>query len=98
MSASSQRKKPHGNTIALLGKRNNPNGRTSIFAHKTHRKITGYVTPEGSAQFEVSRGRLARLAHCPVDLVSTNDVLEFLARGVASTKAYLQVHPFKGSK
>lgn len=66
-------------------------GRPSIFPGKDYahpRKIR--MTPEGAAQMNLARTRLANLVGWKVVDVSDSDVVEFLARGEAKSIAYLE--------
>lgn len=68
-------------------------GRPSIFRGKTH-DIHGLVTTVGSAAFEQARQELADL-YAQVHgrefaAVSDGDTMEYLARGRAETRTYLE--------
>lgn len=66
-------------------------GRDSIFREKDGGdRYQGIVTKAGAQAFERARARLAKLADRKVDHVSDADVIEYLARGEANTRDYLE--------
>ena len=65
-------------------------GRASIFRDKVER-VQGMITAVGAGQFEAARDRLSTLVKRHVGDVSDGDVIEFLARGEANTRAYLKL-------
>ena len=68
-------------------------GRRSIFRNKDlTRQKAGHTTRVGTARFEAARVRLKILAvlyGVQVEKIGDGDVIEFLARGEANTRAYL---------
>ncbi len=64
-------------------------GRRSIFRHKTH-SVTGVITAEAAKEFSAARARLAKIVGWTPDRVSKADVLEYLVRGDAATRAYVR--------
>jgi hypothetical protein len=75
-------------------------GRHSIFRGKDGGdRLQGVITRDGSKAFERERRRLARLyrditGQAPT-VVSDADVIEYLARGEADTRGYLEAHAGK---
>ena len=70
-------------------------GRDSIFRHKAGgRRLQGIITKTGARQFKVHTARLRALFQevmgRPAGSCSQADVVEFLARGEADTRAYLE--------
>lgn len=66
-------------------------GWPSVFSGKNKKnRYQGIVTNVGRREFEVARRRLAKLAGLSVKTVSDGDVFEYLARGEADTKAYIE--------
>ena len=77
-------------TIKARRSRLGPGGQVSIFRNKSGGdRVQGHITPAGSARFEAARSRLAKLAGRDREHVSDADVIEYLARGEAATRAYL---------
>lgn len=66
-------------------------GWQSVFRGKNlKRRYQGVLTNAGAKQFEEARRKLAGLVGVARDKVSDGDTIEFLARGEAQTRAYLQ--------
>lgn len=65
-------------------------GRDSIFRNKKHgQRVQGIITAAGGRRFEEGRQALAKLTGRDPEQISDADTTEFLARGPAETKLYL---------
>lgn len=68
-------------------------GQPAIFLHKTGGEVRGSLTVVGSVRFEHARRRFAKLVGWEYERVLDGDVVEYLARGETSTRAYLASRP-----
>lgn len=68
--------------------------RPTIFGDKsTGTRKQGVITAKGETAFQAARKRLAKLVGWPESRVSDGDVIEFMARGEAATRKWLDKHP-----